>query len=88
MAPSRDPEQRRPPDMPGRGASKAGAFSVSLFLFALLMLMPPILTLVEDAGDLFDIPVVYIFLFSVWIAVVGAIYLIAERVRRPDDPES
>ncbi|MEQ8806623.1 MAG: hypothetical protein RIE87_16980 [Rhodospirillales bacterium] len=86
MAPSSDPEQRRPPDLPGRGAGKAGAMSVSLFLFALLMLMPPILMLVEDAGDLFHVPVVYIFLFSVWIAVVGAIYLIAERVRRPDEP--
>ncbi|MAO54264.1 MAG: hypothetical protein CMM61_01015 [Rhodospirillaceae bacterium] len=74
-----------PPDATGR-AGRAGAFSISLFLFAALMLLPPIVTLVEGEANLFGLPVIYLYLFAIWIAVVALIYLISERFAPAPDP--
>ena len=91
MAP--DPAQKpapvsvgAPPAETGR-RGRAGAFSVSLFLFAAVMFLPPIVTLVEGEADLFGIPVIYLYLFAVWLGVVALIYVIAERFAPSDTPE-
>lgn len=78
----REPDRRR--EGAGGGTGKVGAFSVSLFLVAVLMFLPPIVTLVEGPADVFGLPRVYFYLFAVWVAVVGGVYLIAERVRPAD----
>lgn len=77
-SPADRPAGAAPGPTAGR-AGKAGAFSISLFLFAALMLLPPIVTLVEGEANLFGMPVIYLYLFVVWIGVVVLIYLIAER---------
>lgn len=80
--PARDPERRRA-GAPERGASRVGAFSVSLFLIATLLFLPPLVTLGEGPADLFGLPRIFVILFAVWIGVVAMIYLIAEHVDRP-----
>ena len=79
--PARDPESRRA-GAPERGTNRVGAFSVSLFLVATLLFLPPLVTLGEGSADLFGLPRIFVVLFAVWIGVVAAIYLIAERVDR------
>jgi hypothetical protein len=79
--PARDPEPRRS-GAPERGTSRVGAFSVSLFLVATLLFLPPLVTLGEGPADLFGLPRIFVVLFAVWIGVVAAIYLIAERIDR------
>jgi len=85
--PVRDPERRRAA-APERGTDRVGAFSVSLFLVATLLFLPPLVTLGEGPADLFGLPRLFVVLFAVWIGVVGVIYLIAERVDRPGPPET
>ena len=70
----------------GGGAHKAGAFSISLFLFAALLFLPPIVTLGEGIETVFGLPRTFIYLFAAWIAVVFLAYLIAERVAAPNNP--
>lgn len=86
--PANDPDQRRAEDAPGGGTGKIGPLSVSLFLFATMMFLPPLVMLGEGDADLFGLPRIYVVLFAVWIAVVGMIYLIAERVDRSGPPEA
>jgi len=62
---------------------RTASLSLALFLFAALLMFPPLLKLFEGDGVLFGIPTLYLFLFGVWIIVIGAVYLIAERVARP-----
>ncbi len=85
--PARDSGPRRT-GAPERGTSRVGAFSVSLFLVATLLFLPPLVTLGEGPADLFGLPRIFVILFAVWIGVVAMIYLIAERVGRPGPPET
>ena len=50
------------------------------------MLLPPIVTLIEGEANLFGLPVIYLYLFAIWIAVVALIYLISERFAPAPDP--
>ena len=72
MAPEPAQSTNKPPGdvSTGSQAGRAGAFSISLFLFAALMLLPPIVTLIEGEANLFGLPVIYLYLFAIWIAVV------------------
>ncbi|PIW26613.1 MAG: hypothetical protein COW30_13980 [Rhodospirillales bacterium CG15_BIG_FIL_POST_REV_8_21_14_020_66_15] len=85
--PARDSQRRRAGSASDGGPGKVGAFSISLFLMAILMFLPPLLTLAEGQADLFGLPRVFVFLFAVWGVVVAMVYLIAERVARPGPPE-
>jgi len=80
--PARDPAPRRA-GAPERGTSRVGAFSVSLFLVATLLFLPPLVTLGEGPADLFGLPRIFVVLFAAWIGVVAVVYLIAERVDQP-----
>lgn len=88
MAPEPAQSTNKPPGdvSAGSQAGRAGAFSISLFLFAALMLLPPIVTLIEGEANLFGLPVIYLYLFAIWIAVVALIYLISERFAPAPDP--
>lgn len=83
--PARTPDRRRAERAGGSG--KVGAFSVSLFLVAVLMFLPPVVTLAEGPADLFGLPRIFVFLFAVWIAVVALTWVIAERVGGKGPPE-
>jgi hypothetical protein len=82
--PADDPKRGGDASGGAAGKGKVGAYSVSLFLVAAVLFLPPIVTLGEGPADLFGLPRVYVVLFSVWIGVVALIYLVAERIGRPD----
>ena len=61
---------------------------IGLFLLALLLLNPPLLLLFGRGGTLFGVPLLYLYLFVVWLAIIAAVAWIAERRltrRRRDD---
>lgn len=53
--------------------------SVGLFLLAVLLFNPPILTLFGGDGTVFGLPLIYVYLFSAWGLVILLISRIAER---------
>ncbi len=74
--------------------------AVALFLFAVLAISPPLLAIFSQEGRLFGIPILYLYLFSVWALVVLMIALNAfsppaegkrgglfSRRRGAEDPE-
>ncbi|MCS6825373.1 MAG: hypothetical protein NZ553_02040 [Caldilinea sp.] len=52
---------------------------VVLFVFGCLLFSYPLMELFNDAGLLFGAPVSVLYLFSAWLGVIGAVWLIHER---------
>jgi hypothetical protein len=65
---------------------------IGLFLLALVLLNPPILWLFGRGGTLLGMPLLYLYLFAAWLAVIAAVAWIAEaralRRRRDEEPRS
>jgi len=55
---------------------------IGLFVFGLVLLNPPILLLFGRGQLLFGLPLLYLYLFAVWGALIAAVAAIAERQRR------
>jgi len=60
--------------------------AVILPLLGLFLLMPPLITLFARGEHLFGIPVIVIYIFGVWLALVACAALIARRLASPPDP--
>ncbi len=63
-----------------------GERAFGLFLVALLLLNPPILTIFSAEAFLFGVPLLYVYLFGVWggiIALIG-LHSFAVRPRRQE----
>lgn len=52
---------------------------VALFLLGCLLFNFPFLALFNHAGELLGIPVLYAYIFGVWLALIIAIALVVER---------
>lgn len=52
---------------------------VAVFLAAVLLLNYPVLSLFDLPQSVMGIPVLYLFMFAVWAAVIAAITWIVER---------
>lgn len=52
---------------------------VAVFLVAVLLFVSPVLTIFDRTEAVFGIPVLYLFLFAAWAAVIAAITWIVER---------
>ena len=66
--------------MPRRGTR--GERHLALFLLGLVLLSPPLLSIFDRPGTLFGIPLLYIYLFAAWAALIGLTALTSERWRR------
>jgi hypothetical protein len=55
---------------------------IGLFIFGLALLNPPILLLFGRGYLLFGVPLLYLYLFLVWGALIAAVAAIAERHRQ------
>ena len=53
-----------------------------MFLFAVIALNPPLLSVFSTSGSLFGLPVLYVYLFIAWAALVVLMALNAEGRRR------
>jgi hypothetical protein len=65
-----------------RGTAKRDRM-IGLFIAGVVLLNPPILSLVN--GTLFGWPALYLYLFGVWALLIGAVALISERGRHPGE---
>lgn len=52
---------------------------IGLFLLAMVLFDPPLLLLFGGGATLFGLPVLYLYLFAAWLAIIAAIAWIAER---------
>jgi hypothetical protein len=55
---------------------------VAVFLCAVLLFNYPVLSIFDRDGWLLGMPVLYVFLFAAWAAVIAAVTWIAERASR------
>lgn len=61
------------------GERLAGLFVLGLFAFA-----PPLLSIFDVPSRVFGIPALYVYLFTVWLALVALVALVVERSRAAD----
>ncbi|CAO3418193.1 hypothetical protein [Azospirillum doebereinerae] len=52
---------------------------VALFLLGLLLFNPPLLRLFGMEGDVFGLPMLYVYILGAWAAVIALAALAAER---------
>jgi hypothetical protein len=55
-------------------------------LFGVFLILPPILGLFDGPHAVAGIPILHIYLFAVWLALVGAAFWLSRRLGR-DDPD-
>ncbi len=55
---------------------------MALFFFAVILLNPPLLSVFSNDGTLFGLPVLYLYLFVAWAALVILMAINAEGRRR------
>jgi len=51
----------------------------AVFLVAVLLFVSPVVSIFDRPGELFGIPLLYVFLFAAWAVVIAAIMWIVER---------
>ena len=61
-----------------------GERSLGLFALGLLVFNPPLLSIFSVETTLFGLPLLYLYLFSAWIVLIGLLALNAERGARRD----
>lgn len=54
---------------------------VALFLLGCLLFNFPLLALFNQGGEVFGIPLLYAYIFGVWLALIGLMAFVAERRR-------
>lgn len=64
-------------------SSAAPDAAVVLPLFGVFLLMPPIITLFASGLEIHGVPLIVVYVFSVWIALIVCAALLAKRL----DPE-
>ena len=54
---------------------------IGLFLLGVLLLYSPLLSVFDTNAELLGFPVIYIYLFSTWLALIALIAWLVERGR-------
>jgi len=54
---------------------------IGLFLLGVLLLYSPLLSVFDTNEELLGLPVIYIYLFSTWVALIALIAWLVERGR-------
>ena len=52
---------------------------IGLFLLALVLLNPPLLMLFGGGDTVFGLPLLYLYIFAAWLAIIATAAWIAER---------
>ncbi|MEZ5613725.1 MAG: hypothetical protein R3E35_00760 [Rhodocyclaceae bacterium] len=53
----------------------------AIFLVGCVLFNYPFIALFNKPGEIFDIPLLYFYLFGVWMLLIGAMALVIERRR-------
>jgi uncharacterized membrane protein (DUF4010 family) len=53
---------------------------VAAFIFGALLLLPPLLVIFNQSVRVLGVPLLYLYLFLVWVAVIGITAAIARRI--------
>jgi len=67
----------------GENQGKIGERCVALFLFAILIFHPPLLSIFTVETFFAGLPLLYVYLFSAWCILVGLVALTTRRRSRP-----
>jgi len=75
------------------GTGTPGERWVVLFLLGALAFSPPLLSIFSVDAMIFGIPVLYVYLFAAWGALIALAVIVAKRHHRPEraarrDPKS
>jgi hypothetical protein len=60
---------------------------IGLFLFGMLLFMPPLIGVFDRSYLVGGIPLLYLYLFLAWAMVIAALMLIVERPLSKGDPD-
>ncbi len=66
------------------GSARARDAAAVLPVLGLFLLMPPVITLFAAALDVGGVPLIVVYVFGVWAALVLCAALLARRLGRPD----
>ena len=69
----------------GRDRPPRGERLIALFLLALVLFNQPLLHALGAPGTLFGWPVLYLYIFGAWAAVIGLLALAVERRQQDED---
>jgi len=64
--------------MPNRRKLENAA--MALLIFGAIMIVPPILSIFNIPTQLFGAPLVVIYLFTIWIILIGATFFLSSRL--------
>jgi hypothetical protein len=62
------------------GRDRAQEQLVALFVFGAVLLLPPLLVIFNQPVRVLGVPVLYLYLFLVWVAVIGLAAAVARRI--------
>jgi hypothetical protein len=65
--------------------SRTRELLVALFLLGALLLAPPLLIIFNKATRILGVPMLYLYLFAVWTALIGLVALAVERRQAAED---
>ncbi len=68
-------------------SSLSGQRLVVVFMTGCVLFNYPILSLFDRSRELFDAPLVFVYLFAVWAALIGLMAWVVERPERPERAE-
>jgi hypothetical protein len=60
------------------GRDRTGERLVALFLLAVLLLSPPLISIVDEPSKVAGLPVLYLYLFAVWALLIIMLALVSE----------
>ena len=52
---------------------------IAIFIFGAVLFNYPILSLFNQSGSMFGIPLLYVYIFAAWAGVIGLVAWIVER---------
>jgi hypothetical protein len=69
--------------------SRTRELLVALFLFGVLLLAPPLLLIFNQPTRILGVPILYLYLFAVWAALIALVAFVVERTAdRLADPNA
>lgn len=66
--------------------AKLKGLAIALPVFGTILLVPPLTQIFVTKGTIFGVPLIVFYLFSIWIVLIGASFLISRKITDTDEP--